>query len=139
MCISSNILHNNKRCWFSLGKLCKFLHFHVLLYTFTKTCISPISKLTTFFGFLGYVQERERHTFEWARTYTIEFLEVGTKNKRILDLNVPHRHQNNMLNLHATNKENMAHELTLNNKRQSIQLNWTFVTCKRAMWTYDAP
>jgi hypothetical protein len=93
------------------------------MYTFTKTCISPISKLTTFFGFLDYVQERERHTFEWARMYTIEFLEVGTKNKRILDLIVPHRHRNNMLNLHTTNKENMAHGLTLNKKRQSIQLN----------------
>jgi hypothetical protein len=36
-----------------------------------------------------------------------------------MDLIVLQRHQN-MLDLHATNKENMPHELTLNNKRQSI-------------------
>jgi hypothetical protein len=37
-----------------------------------------------------------------------------------MDLIVPQRHQINTLNLHATNKENMPCELTLNNKRQSI-------------------
>jgi hypothetical protein len=40
--------------------------------------------------------------------------------KPIMDLIMPQRHQNNMLDLHATNKENMPNELTLNNKRQSI-------------------
>jgi hypothetical protein len=41
-------LHKNIRCWFSLGGLCKILHSHVFLYTFTRTCINPISKHTTF-------------------------------------------------------------------------------------------
>ncbi len=69
---------------------------------------------------MGYVQERKKHTFDWAKTYTTELLEVGTMKKPTMDLIVLQRHQNNMLDLHVTNKENMPHELTLNNKRQSI-------------------
>jgi hypothetical protein len=91
-----------------------YFYIHLL-----KHALVQFPNLLTFFGFLGYVHERERHTFDWAKTYTIEFLKVGTVKKPTMDLIVPQKHQNNMW-LHATNKENMPHELTLNNKRQSI-------------------
>jgi hypothetical protein len=85
-----------------------------------KHALAQLPNLLKNYGFLGYVQERERCTFDWVNMYTIEFLEVGTMKRPTMDLIVLQRHQNNMLNLHATNKENMPHELTLNNKRQSI-------------------
>jgi hypothetical protein len=92
-----------------------YFHIHLL-----KHALAQFPNLLQKFGFMGYVQERERHTFDWVRMYTIEFVEVGTMKKPIMDLIMPQRHQNNMLDLHATNKENMPNELTLNNKRQSF-------------------
>jgi len=83
-------------------------------------CISPISRLTTFFGFLGCVQKKEKHILDWARMYIIEFLEVRIRKKPTMNLIVPQRWQSNMLDLHSIDKENSPPEPALDNRRPSF-------------------
>jgi hypothetical protein len=116
-------LHINKRCQFSVGGFCKFLHFHVLFYYTTWTCINNFSKLITLIGFLGCLQEIERHTIDWAKLYITKFLEARIRKYKVtMNLTIPQRWWSNMLNLHAINKEMWP--LNLHQKVEDQHFNW---------------
>jgi hypothetical protein len=89
-----------------LGGLCRFLHFHALFYTFIRTCINPISRLIAFFGFLSCVPKKEKHTFDWAKTYITKFMEIDQEEANH-ELNYASKVVKQHVGPTSTNKENI--------------------------------
>jgi hypothetical protein len=68
----------------------EFANFYTLIYsTITLLEHAYNSKLTTLFGFLECVQEKEMHTISWARMHIAKFMEDRIeKTLTIMNLNV---------------------------------------------------
>ncbi len=78
---NSNNLNNNIICWFNLQGLCRFLLMYFSIHLLEHV-LAQFPNLLHFFDFWVCAQEKKkRHTFDWAKTYTIKFLEVGGKSK----------------------------------------------------------
>jgi hypothetical protein len=58
---------------------------------------------------LGYVQKKEGHTFNRAKMHTLHLLEIrASKSELVMNLNVPCKLKNGMLDLLTLDKENMS-------------------------------
>jgi hypothetical protein len=63
-----------------MGGLCRFLLIYSSIHLLEHV-LAQFPNLLHFLDFWVCAQQKKRHTFDWAKTYTIKFLEVGGKSK----------------------------------------------------------